>query len=198
MIINPNEYNPDAVKSGTTPEGEYIAQPVGCEYRKAGDKDVINVRFVALESADGGVQHRGSTFDLTFWLTDRAMWVIQNFAWAIRFQNAFDPRSDFDRVLLTGPVRMAIRHEERNGYTNIRTVGRFERVDAARYPIDSVSNCVNFNPSDRALIDAAEERYTNYLSKKSSPDRGYSASSGSSVPTGGRGGSRRSDDDIPF
>ena len=77
-MIDPSNYNPNGGGGGGSRRdalpGDYTALAVGHDYRNPSGKPLVEIRFVVLRDHTHGGDMVGATFDLTFWLTDRALW----------------------------------------------------------------------------------------------------------------------------
>ena len=209
-IINPNNYTPSTGGGRRdAPPGDYTAIAIGHDYRNPQGKSLVEIRFIVLtdhDTPDDQTGNRGATFDLTFWLTERAMWRMENFAWATEYSEPFDPMigDHLERVLLAGPVRVRIKAEERNGYTRMDTDGRFSR--SSGWERDPTSGAAILSDADAEMVDGAADGWDRLMQARQK-------ASGNGGGGGGGGGNNRprttgktksnsgpvyQDDDIPF
>ena len=211
-MIDPSNYNPNAgggSRRDALP-GDYTALAIGHDYRNPSGKSLVEIRFVVLRDHTHGGDMVGATFDLTFWLTDRALWRMENFAWATTYAQAFDPMiSDhLERVMLAGPVRVAIKAEERNGYKRMDTAGRFNR--ASGFQTDPTTGGVALSNDDERIADAAADGWAKLMAARTKGrngngnrrrdggnGNGYGGNGGGNG-YGNDGGGGYNNDDIPF
>ena len=169
-MINPNNYDPNKAPSGggnrNAPPGEYTALAIGHDFRETRTgKQLVEIRFVVLKDHSDN-NARGCTFDLTFWLTDRAMWRLENFAWATGYKEMFDPymADHLEKVMVSGPVKMTLKKEQVNGYDRYDIEGRFNR--ASGYELDPTTGACMLSSDDEYVANAAADSFARLMAAR--------------------------------
>jgi len=178
--------------------GRKTLVPVGYEHRTAGEKPVVDIRYVCVEDHEGNGDEGAEVTD-TFWLNSPSLWVIASWALAMGQVEPFDPEvgEDLTKVLMRGAVTAQVGVTERNGYTGHEI--KAKAYTKASIETDPATQQPNYTSAQRDMIAAAEKRWTGYLRWRSQNPRGGNAPTGSTQQGSTSGASAQTDySDIPF
>ena len=171
--------------------------PIGQRYRQINGNPVVDVRSVCItDHADNGDE--GAVVTDTFWLTDRAMWRVAQFALAVGWSAPFDPEDseDMDKVILSGPFVADLSTRRRNGKDYI-DVKNYEKAKVQR---DDRTGEVVLTDEQRKSVEGAEKGWQALLRKvaSNSSGQGYGSRPQANPSTAGHGRGMYESDDIPF
>ena len=122
----------DPVKQGTIKtsfvkkqltSGNKIFAPVGISYIKPKDKLLLEITSICIKDLEGN-NEEGCIHTEKFWVTDRALWRIANWALSMRKDTAFDCEnlSEMESIIANGVAYQgSIEVGESNGYRTVDT-----------------------------------------------------------------------------
>lgn len=143
------------VERKTLSPGSKFMVPTGAAHKKRNDKTVLELMFVCIEDLEGKNEEGAVHFE-TFWLTDRALFRISNWALAMGWEKHIDPDSleNIQDVMLHGGFVGVFQESTYNGKTRVE-LKWFNKAKRDR----ADNGSIEFSDEELEIIKQAEKAY---------------------------------------
>jgi len=171
--IDPSEYatqNFDRPQSNVKlTEGRKVMTPVAAAYKMVREKKVLEMCMVCTEDLEKTTEEGAIHFE-TFYLSERALWRISNWAMGMGWSTSFDPEEieDIRKIMLHGQFTGVFKTSEYTNY-NGDLVSKIELkwFNQSSRPRNK-DGAIEFSTEEVEFLTGAEKRYTSIIEYKKS------------------------------